>query len=239
MQSGFQYLLITQHNNNNNKMFKDIFKEMFHPSKAAIITSLKRSDGLPVSEVAKEVEMSYMGVKQHCINLEKMGFVESWRVPRKEVGRPEKLYRLTDKSDDLFPVAGVELTLSLLEGVKSIFGDNAPEKLLLNYYENKKATWHKALSKKKSVAEKAKKLSELREEDGCFNKCSFDKVNGLTIKEFHNPMKPLFKAYPTAQRFELEMIEELLGASVKRELSDGPHGQQQTVFEIDALGKAA
>lgn len=220
-------------------MFKEIFKEMFHPSKAAIITSLKRSDGLPVSEVAKEVEMSYMGVKQHCINLEKMGFVESWRVPRKEVGRPEKLYRLTDKSDDLFPVAGVELTLSLLDGVKSVFGENAPEKLLLRYYENKKEEWHKSLGKKKSVAEKAKKLSELREDDGYFNKCSFDKENGLMIKEFHNPMKPIFKVYPAAQRFELEMIEELLGTSVKRELADGPHGQKQIVFEINALGKAA
>ncbi len=212
---------------------------MFHPSKTAIISSLKRSDGLPVSEVAKEVEMSYMGVKQHCINLEKLGFLESWRVPRKEVGRPEKLYRLTEKSNELFPVAGVDMTLSLLEGVKSLFGESAPEKLLINYFNDLKIEWGNMLGSKKSVIEKAQKLSELREEHGYFNVCEFNKEEGLFIKEYHNPLDPIFEVYPNVKRFELEMMEELLGTSVTREAVEGPHGQSQTSFEIKSLGKAA
>lgn len=227
----------TQHNTQ--IMFKAIFKEMFHPSKAAIISSLKRSNGLPVSEIAKEVEMSYMGVKQHCINLEKQGFVESWRVPRKEVGRPEKLYRLTDKSNDLFPVAGVNLTLSLLAAAKDALGESAPEKLLLKYFSDKKVSWSKQLSKKKNVADKAQRLSELREEDGFFNALSFDKTYGLIIKEYHNPLQEIYNIYPKVQRFEIEMIEELLGTSVKHEITEGVHGQKLSQFEISSLGKAA
>lgn len=218
-------------------MFKPIFKEMFHPSKSAIISSLKKSNGLPVSDVAKKVDMSYMGVKQHCINLEKMGFLESWRVPRKEVGRPEKLYRLTKKGDELFPDIGSEVTLALLDEVKDIFGESVPEKILLNYFDKKKTEWLKILKKKPTIVEKAKVLSELREEDGYFNDCQFDQALGLVIKEYHNPMKPIFEKYPNTVRFELEMIEELLGTTVKRECAEGSHGQKLSMFKINTLGK--
>jgi len=76
---------------------------------AAIIEAVKISDGMPVSDLARELGKSYMGVKQHCLKLTEMGYLEEWRVPRekKEVGRPEKLYRLTKKCDPLFPDAGV------------------------------------------------------------------------------------------------------------------------------------
>ena len=85
---------------------------------AVILEALKRSGGMPVSDLAREVEMSYMGVKQHCLKLCEMGYLEEWRLPRakKEVGRPEKLYRLTAKCDPLFPRAGVGMTPAVLRG---------------------------------------------------------------------------------------------------------------------------
>lgn len=220
-------------------MFKEIFREMFHPSKAAIISSLKKSNGLPVSQVAKEVDMSYMGVKQHCINLEKAGFLESWRVPRKEVGRPEKLYRLTEKCDSLFPTAGSDLTLALLEGVKATFGENAPEKLLLNYFNQKKELWGKEISKKKNIVDKATKLAELREKDGYFNSCVFDKEKGLNLIEYHNPLTEIHKVYPNVKRFEIDLMEELLGSKILFQEVNGDHGQPQIQFEISSLGKVA
>ncbi|MDB4295895.1 winged helix-turn-helix transcriptional regulator, partial [Akkermansiaceae bacterium] len=86
-------------------------------SYANILASLKRSDGMPISDLSRELGKSYMGIKQHCLKLTEMGYLEEWRVPRekKEVGRPEKLYRLTKKCDPLFPQAGSELSLSVLE----------------------------------------------------------------------------------------------------------------------------
>ena len=214
-------------------MFKEIFKEMFHPSKAAIIASLKRSDGLPVSEVAKEVQMSYMGVKQHCINLEKQGFVESWRVPRKEVGRPEKLYRLTDKCDELFPVAGVNLTLNLLESTKELFGADAPAKLIEKHFDEQKSAWAPVLDSLSTLTAKAEKLAELREEQGYFNVFTADS-DSISIKEYHNPLTPVFDQYPELKEYELQTLEALLGVSIKRDIVEGPHGQKQVLFDINA-----
>ena len=48
--------------------------------------------------------MSYMGIKDHCLALEKDGYLDTWRRP-KPVGRPEMLYRLTDRARELFPGA--------------------------------------------------------------------------------------------------------------------------------------
>jgi len=218
-------------------MFSEVFQELSHPSKSAIISSLKRSNGLPVSQIASEIKMSYMGVKQHCMNLESLGFLESWRVPRKDAGRPEKLYRLTEKCEDLFPSSGNEVSLSLLAEAKSVFGENAPEKLLLNHFHTKKVFFAKKLSKTRSVTERIQKLVGLREREGYFSECTFDKESGLIIKEYHNPLQALFQEYPNAERFELEMIQELLGTEVHKTVKTGNHGQRQIIFEIITLGR--
>ncbi len=216
-------------------MFKEIFKEMFHPSKAAIISSLKRSDGLPVSEVAKEVDMSYMGVKQHCINLEKMGFLESWRVPRKEVGRPEKLYRLTAKCDELFPTAGADVSIEILDGATEAFGEDAPEKLLRNYFQKKQDAWSKQIPTSATLEEKVKAVSELREADGFFNVLTVEDDKSINIREYHNPLTRITEKYPILSELEHAMLEQLTGTQIKRAITEGPHGQQLTHYGIKSV----
>jgi predicted ArsR family transcriptional regulator len=52
-------------------MFLRIARDIAKPQTFAILDLLKRSTGLPVKELAKAMKMSYMGVKQHCMELEK------------------------------------------------------------------------------------------------------------------------------------------------------------------------
>ncbi len=208
-------------------MFKEVFNEMFHPSKAAILSSLKRSNGLPVSDVANEVEMSYMGVKQHCINLERMGFLESWKVPRKEVGRPEKLYRLTDKCDDLFPTAGLSVTLEFLRDADDLFGEGAAHKMLERYFAQKTAFYASKLPDESPAGERVMLLSDLRENEGYFNNIISDEGGNLTIQQFHNPMEALALEYPIARELEHKMLESLIGTTLEVLQETGPHGQAQ------------
>ena len=46
--------------------------------------------------------------------MQKLGYLDTWRQP-KEVGRPEKLYRITSKLDPFFPSIEDGVTLSLLQ----------------------------------------------------------------------------------------------------------------------------
>ena len=132
-------------------MFPKVFHDLSKPKLMQLLESIKRSEGKAVAELAEELEMSYMGVKQHCIKLEEMGYVKPWRVPRKEAGRPEKLYCLTEKCKGLFPKVGVELTLNVLESVRELYGESAPEKLLYHHFQQMGEKWAKNVKKGKSL----------------------------------------------------------------------------------------
>lgn len=79
-------------------MFFKAFRDVARPHWYEIITTLKCSTGMSVGELSKELKMSYMGIKQHCIELHKRGYLDTWRRPGSK-GRPEMEYRLTDKSE--------------------------------------------------------------------------------------------------------------------------------------------
>ena len=81
--------------------FFKLLRDIARPQWLDIMRHLKRSSGLSVNELAGKLGMSYMGVKQHCVELEKRGYLDTWRRP-KAIGRPEKVYRLTEKADPLF-----------------------------------------------------------------------------------------------------------------------------------------
>ncbi len=205
---------------------------------AAILEALKLSDGMPVSELARELGMSYMGVKQHCQKLTELGFLEEWRIPRekKEVGRPEKLYRIKPKCEGLFPEAGVELTLAVMEGVRQIYGDSAPEKLLFHHFQKLREQWQPRVRAGKSMVEKATRLADVRDKAGWFSRCHYDPSTGFRIEEFHSPMAKIYAQYPSAVRMEVQMMEQLLGTKISRnEVSTGK-GRRRVVYEIATLG---
>lgn len=209
-------------------MFSDIIKELFHTSKAAIISSLKRSDGLPVSEVAKEVDMSYMGVKQHCINLEKLGFLESVKVPKKDVGRPEKLYRLTAKCDDLFPTVGSGINIDLLDEVATLYGDDAPDNLLRKYFNKREQEVSAITSSEKTLIGKVNALVNYLEELGYF--ISITSTDNITITVYHDPFQRIACTHPIIKELEQELIEKALGCEVT---PASPEGQAIVLYQIE------
>lgn len=219
-------------------MFLGVHRDTMRASWAVILEALKRSGGMPVSDLAREVGMSYMGVKQHCLKLAKLGYLEEWRLPRekKEVGRPEKLYRLTPECDPLFPEAGVDLTLAVLRGAREMFGDSAPEKVLYRHFQDLREQWQPKVRAGKSLVEKATRLADLRDKAGWFSRCHYDVTTGFRIEEFHNPLARIYQEYPNAVRMEVQMMEALLGTRVVRDEAVVGKGKKRVVYEIATLG---
>ena len=216
-------------------MFPRAYHDLSKPKVMFILESIKRSEGKSISELSKELEMSYMGVKQHCVNLEALGYLKTWRVPRQAAGRPEKLYRLTEKCDVLFPVAGVDLTLNLMESVRKLYGETAPEKLLYLHFEKLEEKWRKSVSKGKSLVEKATRLVELRQKEGCFCQCDYQVKTGFVIEEYHHPMQSIFEKYPSALLLDVKLMRNLLGSDVSREVRKCEKGTLLVVYTIQTL----
>src|SRR3954449_2374162 len=117
-------------------MNQKLLAEIGRTQRLEILNSLKRSKGMSVNELVRKMKMSYMGIKQHCLTLQRDGYLDTWRRPQK-MGRPEMVYRLTRRSHDLFPTDSNRLTIELLRSAQEIYGPNAPEKLLYSVFKKK------------------------------------------------------------------------------------------------------
>jgi len=214
-------------------MLLPVFQDLIKPQWRGVLEALKQSGGMSVGELAHQTEVSYMAAKSHCEDLTKAGYVIRARLPRTEVGRPEIFYSLSEKADALFPQAGIEFTLALLDDLKRMSGDSAPEKLLFQHFQRQQETWAKALAGLVGLEAKATKLAKLREKEGHASTWK-TKVPGFgQLIELHNPLQKLFEQYPRAATMELRMLEELLGCKLTRqEIPTGREGSPQVVFEV-------
>lgn len=204
-----------------------------------IVNRLKRTQGLSVGQLSEALGMSYMGVKQHCMDLEQRGYLDTWRRP-KPVGRPELIYRLTQKANDLFPAEKNELSLEVLLAAQALYGSSAPEKLLFFTYQ-KRAEGYAARIKGETLEERARWLAKQRDSEGymaeftdepCHENASAPGINPepfsaspvvpkvehqARIVEHHSPILGLLTAYPQLMhRLEEELFSKVLRTRVRR-----------------------
>ncbi len=178
-----------------------------------ILHRIKRSCGLSVNELAAEMKMSYMGVKQHCDDLKKRGYLDTMR-RAKGAGRPEKMYQATDKLDAMLPHWDNDLSLGLLGLIAQMHGDAAPEKLMHAFLQHKMERWFAKL-KGEGAPARAVELVKLRNADGWINEVRQEE--GATyIMEHHSPMNAVARLYPSVSDMETRMIAKLLGCNVER-----------------------
>ncbi|MEP6810159.1 MAG: transcriptional regulator [Chthoniobacterales bacterium] len=197
-------------------MNQQLLAEIGRTQRLEIVNTLKRTRGLSVNELVAKMNMSYMGIKQHCLTLERDGYLDTWRRPQK-MGRPEMVYRLTRRTHDLFPSDSNEMTLQLLQSVGEIYGPNAADKLLYSVFERKTAAL-KAKVKGETVSDRAKWLAKQREAEGFMSQVITDeKEGGPQVLECHTPILNLLDQFPIIARLEQDMVESILGVPVRRE----------------------
>ncbi|MGC1479162.1 MAG: winged helix-turn-helix transcriptional regulator [Chthoniobacterales bacterium] len=188
--------------------------EIGRSQRVAIVHELQRSQGLPVKELAARLGMSYMGIKQHCQDLAKDGYVDTWRNP-KPVGRPEMVYRLTRKAEELFPTESNAMAIDFLATAKQLFGPTASGKILMIYFRRKTEGYFEKV-KGEDVATRAKWFARVREREGCMATLESTERQ-LVIVERHSPIASLLEQYPETAKLERDLVEKVIGVPVKRE----------------------
>lgn len=196
-------------------MSQKLLQAVAQNTRLRVVNLLKKSQGMTVPDIAAELGMSYMGVRDVCLDLEKRGIIDTWREPKQagQTGRPRRVFRLTGKAHDLFPAASNPLTLDLLEAAKKLFGPAAPEKLLLLVWQQKTASL-RARMKGEELRDRAECLARLRDADG--HMATVDDADGLRIVERHCPFLDVLRAFPIVAKLDADMVARLLGAPVRR-----------------------
>lgn len=217
-------------------MFAQEIRDLIKPSWVKLIEAIKSHGEMTIPELMESCKLSYMGMKQQCDALLELGYLERLRVARTEVGRPEISYRLTAKAENIFPQVGIAFSLEIFRHAKQMFGENAPERILKHYFDERQKSLFSRLKKDQPLIAKAMTLSELRQKDGCVCSCNYDAAKGLRIMEFHNPLWQIFTEYPSAMHMEKNMIAELLGSHIDRKELPGRKGSIPRIeFHIPVL----
>ena len=183
-----------------------------------VLELIRRSaEGMSVKALSSKLGMSYMGVKAHCIALTSAGHLTTWRQPTAK-GRPQMLYRLTERGRKLFAESGQDLALQLLKESEGLFGTTAPQKLLMMYFRSLAATYREAMSAV-DPAERVTAFVRLRDAEGRISSLLQGSVH--EIRECNNPLASVMKQYPGAAAMEESMVGEVLGSPVRRAEEEG------------------
>ena len=198
-------------------MSQKLIAAVARSARLRVLNALKRTQGLSVPELAEQLGMSYMGIKDLCVDLETRRLVKGRREPRPEgnTGRPRILYRLTEHAHELFPVASNPLTLELLEAAKKLFGTSSPEKLLMLVWQQKAADFAPRV-KGATPAERAASLAKARDREGHMADAEQGRDEKLRIVEHHCPFLDVLRAYPVVAKLEVELFRRLIGVPVER-----------------------
>ncbi|HKM58375.1 MAG TPA: winged helix-turn-helix transcriptional regulator [Chthoniobacterales bacterium] len=187
--------------------------EVGRSQRMRIIDALKKTQGLSVNELGQRLKLSYMGIKQHCDELERTGYVDTWRRP-KPVGRPEMVYRLTEKAHVFYPSGANAMTIELLHTANRLYGHAAGEKLLYSVFGAKTNDYIRKM-RGNGVLEQAETLAKIRNQEGYMSEIITE--GRFAIVEYHSPIFDLLEAFPLVRRLEREMVERVLGTQVERE----------------------
>ncbi|MGD9896878.1 MAG: helix-turn-helix transcriptional regulator [Candidatus Methylacidiphilaceae bacterium] len=182
--------------------------------KHSVLAEIKRSNGLSVGELAERMNLSYMGVKQHCNALEKEGYLSTQR-RAKPVGRPEKVYVLTEKANEFFPEGGTPFALELLEAIDEIYGSLSAERLLHRLYSRRVEALRSRVFGS-TLAERALQLAQAREEEGYMSRYESNGGPFGQVLEFHSPIAAILDRFPQTRDFERRLFEQLLTTRVQR-----------------------
>ena len=193
----------------------------------AVLYALRRRGQATAADIARQLQMTPSGARQHLSALVDDGLAEATERPRPagQRGRPQLEYTVTDKADGLFPKAYGELTNELLGYVA-----DADSGLVDTVFERRRdervrnAT--QRLARCRSLKAKVAELTRILDDDGYL--ATWEEMRGgFRIVEHNCAIWAVAQRYGQACTSEIDFIRTVLpDAKVERVqhmVAGGPH----------------
>lgn len=200
-----------------------------------VLYTLKSRGPLGTSTLAPTLGITEVGVRQHLAKLHDEGLV-AFDDQAGEVGRPKRIWRLTAKGHARFPDTHADLTVSLIEGIRSVFGEGGLHRLIVARQGALVASYRQALEPYPDLGDRVSVLARLRTAEGYMAQFEMQKDGSFLLIENHCPICVAAKTCQGFCRSELELFRAAFGAnmSVTRQehlLSEG----RRCVYRIARL----
>lgn len=188
-------------------------------SKSRILVALKHRGGASVDELAAEVELAPMTVRQHLTALERDGLISGQEV-RRATGRPHVVYRLTPVGEETFPrryeaLAGMLLdAVALVEGGEMAFlSPEAKTALLLDKVADRFVERHAARFAGKELPERVRILADLMQEESGFAEWARTE-KGFELRDYNCAYRQLAEQNQQVCVWHVNVLSRLLGTPV-------------------------
>jgi predicted ArsR family transcriptional regulator len=189
------------------------FAPEFSEPKKNLLWHLKVLHEAGLEDLAKRMKISRMAVHKHLVALESRGLVESEK-QRKGVGRPRLIYRLTNRSGNVFPKTYGAMAMCALQFIDRNMGRKGVEKVLRERQSDLFNQYYERL-RTKSLEERVEELAKIRDHEGYMAESKKLPSGKFVIMEYNCPVIQVAQEYWEACSTERELFEKLLDASVE------------------------
>jgi predicted ArsR family transcriptional regulator len=175
-----------------------------------ILHALKSAGPQGAAAIARRLGVTAVAVRQHLGQLRDDGLV-AFEDRREGVGRPKRVWRLTDAGHARFPDSHAVLTLELLAAARAALGTAGFERLLLERERASAAGYARALASAKRLDRRVQRLAKLRSEEGYMAEWRRERDGTLWLIENHCPICVAARSCQGLCRSELAIFRSLLG----------------------------
>jgi predicted ArsR family transcriptional regulator len=190
-----------------------------HAPADRILFQLKTRGPAETLAVAAALGVSRQAALQHLERLVADGLVDHSEA-RKGVGRPRRVWALTEKAQARFPDTHAQLTLEMLDAVRAEFGDEGVDRLILRREATTAKSYAAAMAEADTLEARVARLAEIRTAEGYMADWSSDPGGGFLLVENHCPICAAAAACQGFCRAELMVFRTVLGPDVEIERTD-------------------
>lgn len=169
--------------------------------------------------VARHLGITEPGARKHLAALLDDGLVR-FEDRTGKVGRPQRLWQLTDKAHRRFPDSHAVLTVEMLDQLRDLFGEDGLERLIDARERQMRHRYGASLSGLGDIGARVARLAEIRSEEGYMAEAVRMPDGQWLLAENHCPICAAANACRNFCRSELDLFRAVLGSGVEVERTD-------------------
>lgn len=203
-------------------------------TKRRIVERLKRVESATATDLAAEFGLTDTALRQHLDALEEAGLVTRSMAEPAGRGRPPVHWQLAPAAGSAFPDRHGELTVDLLESVRSALGERALDRVIAARSDRQAGAYEESLAGVHRLGDRVQKLAEIRSDEGYLAEVR-DDDDGMLLIEHHCPIREAATACGALCKAELETFQRVLGPSVKvTRVQHVLEGDRRCAYRVEA-----
>ena len=201
-----------------------------------LLYALKSAGPQTAAALGRRLGMTAVGARQHLARLLAEGLV-AFAEHRESVGRPKRVWSITEAGDRQFPDNHAGLTLELIGAIRITLGEAGLDKVIAARERQALKTYRARLAGADGLRDKLKRFADLRSDEGYMAELQRDKA-GFLLVENHCPICVAARACQGFCRSELQLFRAALGPAVAVERSEHlVAGARRCAYRITARSR--